>query len=413
MVDATQVEPLQALIQRAGLAVVMAMAFAESAPVALPGRIPRWCTAAVFALCLGGFVGDVLALPALMLAVPALCLVVRAYLHHPGCGYVTPGEDGRMQRQVYHHLHLVGLCALGALVAEATAAIIDGGSPRLRDRLFTQVEWVCIGGHYATSAASKLLRRGGSWPDRRLFPFYLALCAAFHLGDSGTAMRRGGMAGLACRPAMGVLMLWGALVVEAAGIVYPFGPWPRALVGSALIGMHLLCLRLFRIDFRENLLLLAIFSFDHVALLSGEHQAMPSAPLDITVMVAGLVALIALSLAIDERCYPFSSLGMFTSPYRRQPVVLLGDESGGNFLAVRRHGVTTSGLSSTYVSHLADGSGVEGFRAWLVTAVPEAAGRWVWVREIEVDGQGRVEVRQRRLEGVIPPAVADRSAAQR
>ena len=142
-----------------------------------------------------GFLTQTLPLASALVMAAAFLLEVSLYLSLDTSGYLVYGDDGRPERHVFHHLHLAGLCALTVPSAVVLSNLVRTSSPRglgvnTTDTIRVELIWACIGAYYLVSGLTKVRRTAGRWPDRRLFPFYVTLLEAFHLGDTGHRRRR-------------------------------------------------------------------------------------------------------------------------------------------------------------------------------------------------------------------------------
>lgn len=352
-------------------------------------------------------------------------------LHHsvPWTGYSVETEDGRVVRQIYHHLHLSGLCALAAVSAEILSAILN--IPRSSvtaadeaDAIFLVMVWAAIGAHYFISALSKLKTRGLGWVDCRLFPYYITLLRSCAYGDTGLDQKPFLATKVLQYPNLGLWMLWIALFCELGSSLYPFNNVARALIGIGLIGFHLMSSRVLYITFYENYYLLLTFTFNHTRLIgwiTGQFEGAVD-PVDFkwTAFITFIV-IIAVSFVVREYLFPFSVLAMFTSPYRSQYVIRITDSSGeAVFPMPSIAGGTTSGISREFTVHLADGGTPQTFIEKLETRIENFKGAKlpphydivISTIDVEADGSVRLEedVYKRPAKGI--KVVEDDSANQ-
>lgn len=424
-------DQLQVVVYRAGLAAVLAYGVVDSMRTLrvpdrwlphglarLPGvtglaRVgPRRVLAMVFAAGAVGFVTEWSPLlSTLAMAVPFL-LITSLQHSLPWTGYSIQDDDGNTLRQIYHHLHLAGLCALAALAAE-TIAFARGwnharsGGVDPADTLFVQLVWAAIAAHYFISAATKLRVRGLGWVDRQLFPYYIHLFDCWQLGDTGRSERHFVASFILAHPAVGAALLGGALACEAAALLYPFNAVARVLVGTGLVAFHVLSARVLHITFYENLALVLVFTYEPVRWAAG---AMGGSDIPAVAPTSALPALVAIALIVGvsvvvaERLYPFSTLAMFTSPLRAQGVVLIRIEGDRVLPAPECAGATTSGLSREYAVHRAGGGNDETFVDMVEQRIAAASGdphavppHTLFLRTVSIDGSGTVGIYERPL----------------
>ncbi|KPK56336.1 MAG: hypothetical protein AMS22_01435 [Thiotrichales bacterium SG8_50] len=355
-------------------------------------RLPLLTASALFFVATGCFVLKVQPFLSALSMAAIFLVLVSLYHSLPWSGYYEADDHGSPVRHIYHHLHLAGVCALGAAANESVALV--AGVPRTRlsavdvaDISFVNVMWVCIGSHYFIAGLTKLRRRGRGWVDRRLFPFYIALLRTYRLGDSGRNGTDSLSSLILSRPRFGLLLLWMALACELSGVLYPFcGPMARMAIGAGLIGFHVVSRYVLFIDFRENLIMLITFSF----------LVVPQTGLSLG--CAAFAAIVAASFLLGERLYPFSVLGMFTSPFRPATVLFFVDGESGNVIPTSALiDGTTSGVSREMQMYLSKGGTVREFaktiekRVALVGRGLRSAPIGAIVRTISVRDDGHVE----------------------
>jgi hypothetical protein len=221
----------------------------------------------LLALYLSASIAFVMAVPVLPGVTMTLIFLVCAstYLMLDATGYAVQAADGRLERHVFHHLHLTGLCAIAAVAAEVSAALFgiatlssltgSGG------QLMVRAVWGAIGAHYFISGCSKIASRGLRWPDARLLPLYTALLENYELGDTGQNRRRTLMRFVAERPTVAKTLLGSALMIELTGLVYPITAASRVVIGVGLVSLHGVTSIAMNISFRESLVLILVFSF--------------------------------------------------------------------------------------------------------------------------------------------------------
>lgn len=358
----------------------------------------------------GAFAANVLTPVALAVMTAAFLLLATVYLSQEFAGYVTEEDDGSRHFKVHHHLHLLGMAALAMTATGLCAAAAGHGATSHRTTVWmAQGLWGTIPAHYFVSAVSKIRKRGLRWPDPRLFPFYVTLFARFEAGDGKTVTHSGPGWALARRPRWGVVTLWAALLLELSAPVTLLGVAPREAICASLLLFHLSSLWVLRVDFRENAMLVALAALPLPSLGGAwTHLGL------LTPAVAVFAASTALSLAFDDRVYPFSNLPMFAAAYRPSPVVTLRSADGSEiYPAPEVANCSTSGLSREYSA--ADSS-PEAFDAFVTqvrrrtTAVspPPPEGATLWVEIIDVDPAGTVHTSQRRLCSLFPSTAGDR-----
>jgi hypothetical protein len=379
--------------------------------VALGGRRARMVTLAVVIAAGVAFWADLVPPLSTAVLVGGFVVLVSLYLSLDWMGYVVESADGQPRRQVTHHLHLAGLCGLGALAGALAAPALRAPTGSLStagpgDWVMVHAIWACIGAHYLVSGLAKLRGHGFRWADRRLFPFYSALNFTFVLGDSGRWRPTRLSSLMMAAPSLGVLLLLGALASELSAATYPFWSSARAVVGTLLLVLHMFSRLTFWVDFRENMVLLAAFSY-----LSLPAIGYPG-PADWSYMMltaAILAAVVAASLLSGERVFPLARLGMFAYGYRPQGVILFADEWMRSVFPVRDLlGGLTGGLSKEYAMCLAVGRDTDAlFRDWqdrarrhMRSCARSPGPLYVWLRTLSVDDVGIVHTHDQRLTDV-------------
>jgi hypothetical protein len=206
-------------------------------------------------LCGAGLTASGLATAAgaVMLAAAFVTLVLL-YLSQAYLGYVTVDEQGVRTAHVNHHLHLPSLAALAVAGAAVVAAALD----RDVTGWMAQALWGAVAAHYFTSGLTKLRTAGLRWPDRRLFPYYLALMSAYQVGNGGRFRETGVRRALLERPRAGLALLWTALLLELSTPLMLAGWPPRAVIAAGLVAFHLGNLVVLSVDFRENAMLVVL-----------------------------------------------------------------------------------------------------------------------------------------------------------
>jgi hypothetical protein len=222
----------------------------------------------IFCISLVLFSLHILPLLAILLISIEFIATCSRYLSSDNAGYVVINSAGKPERHVFHHLHLCGITLIGALLAEmvqfAAAHTSYPGYLHIPETgLFVPFIRVCIGAHYFMAGFEKIRKQKLYWPSKRLFPFYLHLTKLYHFGDYGKN-KESGMEDHLGKPAfLGITLLWLALLIELSAVFYPFSYNLRPYIGSALLTMHATCFFVFKIDFRENVLLLLVFSYNY------------------------------------------------------------------------------------------------------------------------------------------------------
>jgi len=188
-------------------------------------------------------------------------IVARKYLSLPSSQYPVYTSRGRVQWHTFHHLHLSGLCALGALAAAIVDNVIPGPhSSRVFDQYLTSIICACIGAHYFMAALGKTAHHGLRWANSRVMPFYTALLRSYTLGDTGRDSDNTLQDWILKNPVLGIFLLMVTWVIEACGVIYAVYPISRPYIGMAWVAMHTVIWYMFRIDFRESGFIIGVFT---------------------------------------------------------------------------------------------------------------------------------------------------------
>ncbi|MCX4680627.1 hypothetical protein OG413_36045 [Streptomyces sp. NBC_01433] len=374
---------------------------------------PAWARIALFCAVLlsgGAFAANVLAPVAVAVMTAGFLLLATVYLSQEFAGYVTEEDDGSRHFKVHHHLHLLGMAALAITATGLCAAAAGYDATSHRTTVWmAQGLWGTIPAHYFVSAVSKIRKRGLRWPDPRLFPFYVTLFARFEAGDGKAVRQTGPGWALARRPRWGVVTLWAALLLELATPLALLGTAPRAVICVSLLLFHLSSLWVLSVDFRENAMLVALAVLPFPFVGGAWTDLGPQIPAVVVFAVATV-----LSLAFDDRVYPFSNLPMFAAAYRPSPVVTLRSPDGSEIYPTPDvANCSTSGLSREYSAAESSSEALDAFvtqvgrrNAAAPLSLPEGA--TLWVEIVDVDPAGTVHTSQRRLCSLLPSAAGDR-----
>jgi len=327
---------------------------------------------------------------ALVFLAASFHLLVLVYLSQEHSGYTTEEDDGTKAFHVHHHLHLMGMTLLAMV---CTVGILGlAGATGSGTSHAAQALWGAIAAHYVVAAVAKVRKRGLRWPDRRLFPFYLTLFARYSAGDGQPLPEHGPARALTRHPRWGVLLLWAALLLEFSTPVMLTGYGPRLVITASLVVFHLCCQWLLAVDFRENAMLAALAALplphDGHGILAPEAAPVP---------LAVAVACAAVSLALRDRVYPFSSLPMFTAPYRPATVISLRSPDGAVVHPAPAHlGSPTSALSRQYDAEASQNQTEPFLTALRDTAVargtPLPSEAVFWREVVTVSPEGRVHI---------------------
>ncbi|GAA0905221.1 hypothetical protein GCM10009549_09300 [Streptomyces thermoalcalitolerans] len=362
----------------------------------LSSRAGRTTLGLLLAVSAGAFTAGVALWAALVLLAAGFHLLVVVYLSQEHSGYTTEEDDGTKTFHVHHHLHLLGMTLLAMVCTVGVLGPAGAAGPGTSHA--AQALWGAIAAHYVVAAVAKVRKRGLRWPDRRLFPFYLTLFARYSAGDGQPLPERGPARALTLHPQWGVLLLWAALLLEFSTPVMLIGYGPRLVIAVSLVVFHLCCRWWLMVDFRENAMLAALAALplphDGHGLLAPESAAVP---------LAVAAACAAVSLILGDRVYPFSSLPMFTAPYRPATVISLRSPDGTVVHPAPAHlGSTTSALSRQYDAAAARNQ-VEAFLAELrdtaaARGTPLPGEAVLWREVVTVSPEGRVDISQTPLE---------------
>ncbi|KUH40737.1 hypothetical protein ATE80_00690 [Streptomyces kanasensis] len=208
---------------------------------------------------------------------------------------------------------------------------------------------------------------------------------------------------LARRPRWGVVTLWVVLLLELSTPLVILGTAPRAVICGSLLLFHLGSLWVLSVDFRENAMLVALGMLP-LPFVGGPWVSLgPQAP---AVMV--FAAATVLSLAFDDRVYPFSNLPMFAAAYRPASVVTLRSPDGSEIHPTPEVvNCSTSGLSREYSAAESSSDALDAFvtqvrRRNAAAPSPLPDGATLWVETVDVDPAGTVRTSQRRLCSLFP-----------
>ncbi|MFB9538201.1 MULTISPECIES: hypothetical protein [Streptomyces] len=354
------------------------------------------------------FTADLFTVAALVVITAVFTVLAVVYLSQEFAGYVTEEDDGTKKFKVHHHLHLLGMALLSA-AACGVVALLEGHAmePRIVTLRIAQGMWGAIAAHYFVSAVSKVRKRGLRWPDRRLFPFYITLFARYRAGDGKSVEEKGLPWFLVRNPNWGVLLLWIALLMEFSTPLILLGSGPRLVLCACLVLFHLSTLWLLAVDFRENAMIAAVALLP-VPYLADSLTSLSLAPLPWAVFAVCVV----LSLAFDDRIYPFSNLPMFAAAYRPISVVTLRSADGSVRYDTPKYAhCPTTGLSREYAAAESEGQGLGEFleRVRERTAhqnPPLPADAFLWAEVVDVTPTGRVVTSEAPLTRVQPEARA-------